>query len=212
MTKSIGFIYSLSHKTRTDTPIYIGSTNCLKTRYDAHRYACNNKKQSKYNYYVYEFIRDYGGIDQWKINRLSEVLYKSKEELIKLERMFIDKYLSEDIKLLNKVIPFRTKEEYAEYYKPIQQISSMQSRIRNRDKQNQKRKEYYQSKREQIIKANREYYLKNKEKINNARKEKFNCVCGESVCRKHKKKHLKSKIHHDNLLLNLQTTLLNFNQ
>jgi len=211
MTKSIGFIYSLSHISRTDTPIYIGSTNCLKSRFDAHRYACNNKNQIKYNYYVYEFIRDFGGIQNWKINRLSEIVYEKKEELIKLERMYIDKYLGENIKLLNKVIPCRTQKEYQEYYKPIQKISSLQSRIRNREKQNQKRKEYYQQHKEEIIKKNKEYYLKNKEKFDKVRTEKINCICGESICRKNRKIHLKSKTHHNNLLLNLQSTLLNFN-
>jgi hypothetical protein len=211
MTKSTGFVYSLSHKTRTDTPIYIGSTSCLKTRFDSHRYACNNKKQIKYNYYVYEFIRDYGGFDNWKINKLIECVYENKDELIKIERMYIDKYLAEDKKLLNKVIPQRTSEEYATYYKPKQTISSMLSRMRNRESQNQKRKEYYHKNKELIKKKNTEYYHKNKNTLDTSRQTKFVCICGNTISRKSRPIHLKTVKHHTDLLANLNETLTKFN-
>ena len=204
MSKSIGFVYSLNHKTRKDTPLYIGSTNCLKSRFDSHKYACNNNKQIKYKYYVYEFIRDYGGIENWEINKLAEVLYEKKEELIKLERMFIDKHLTDNIKLLNKILPQRTRAEYQEYYKPLQHLANIQSRIRNRDKYNEKRKEHYHKNKERIIKQNKEYYYKNKEKVDKVRQEKITCICGDMITRKHRKAHLNTQKHHTNLLNILQ--------
>lgn len=200
MSKSIGFVYSLTHKNRNDTPMYIGSTNCLKSRFDSHRYACNNDKQIKYNYYVYQFIRDYGGIENWKINKLAEVVYENKEELTKLERMFIDNHLLSNIKLLNKVLPQRTKKEYQEYYKPLQRLANIRSRIKNRDKHNEKRKEHYHKNKEKIIKQNKEYYEKNKDKVDKIRQEKTPCICGDLVSRKNKKTHLTTKKHHTNLL------------
>lgn len=200
MSKSIGFVYSLTHKNRNDTPMYIGSTNCLKSRFDSHRYACNNNKQIKYNYYVYQFIRDYGGIENWKINKLAEVVYENKEELTKLERMFIDNHLLSNIKLLNKVLPQRTKKEYQEYYKPLQRLANIRSRIKNRDKHNEKRKEHYHKNKEKIIKQNKEYYEKNKDKVDKIRQEKTPCICGDVVSRKSKKTHLTTKKHHTNLL------------
>ena len=203
MSKSIGFIYSLTHKNRNDTPLYIGSTNCLKSRFDAHRYACNNDKQIKYNYYVYQFIRDYGGIENWKINKLAEVVYEKKEELTKLERMFIDKHLTDNIKLLNKVLPQRTKKEYQEYYKPLQKIANLKSRIKHREKHNKIRKEHYYKNKERIIKQNTEYYHNNKDKVDKFRQEKITCICGEIISRKYRKKHLDSKSHHNNLLSTL---------
>ena len=204
MSKSIGFVYSLTHKNRNDTPLYIGSTNCLKSRFDAHRYACNNNKQIKYNYYVYQFIRDYGGIENWKINKLAELVFEKKEELIKLERMFIDKYTTDNIKLLNKILPQRTKKEYQEYYKPLQKIANIKSRIKNREKHNEKRKEHYHKNKERILKHNTEYYHKNKEKVDKIRQEKVSCICGEVISRKHRKTHLKSDKHHNNLLSTLK--------
>tara|TARA_R110000824_G_scaffold61129_3_gene162891 strand:- start:649 stop:1293 length:645 start_codon:yes stop_codon:yes gene_type:complete len=207
MSKLIGFVYKLEHRTRTDTPVYIGSTKCLGSRWANHQYSCNNDKQTKYNYYVYEFIRDYGGIDNWKITQLVQCIYKTTKELVEIERTYIDKYLGEGIKLLNKVIPLRTLEEYNKYYKDKQKEVNIQSRLRNRDKHNQKRKEYYHKNKEKIILKNIEYYNKNKDKVNNNRSSKITCLCGDVIALRQKNSHLTTAKHHTKLLSELLKTI-----
>jgi len=70
--------------------IYIGSTTNLRTRKNAHKTSCNNKKSKLYNLEVYKFIRDHGGWDNWKfdIELLTDGM--TKKELVELEQRYID--------------------------------------------------------------------------------------------------------------------------
>jgi len=200
MPKNIGFIYKLEHKTRTDTPVYIGSTTqTLENRFAHHGYSCNNPKHSKYNFYVYEFIRDYDGMEKWKITKLNECIFNEKKELHSLERIFMEKYEKEGFKLLNKYVPTRTRREWREDNKDRVSKTLVQSRLRNREKANEYRRLHYHKNKERIIASNKEYYEKNKDKVDQQRTQKVRCLCGCEIQVKQRKAHLKSKIHTDKL-------------
>lgn len=208
-SKKIGYIYKIEHKTRTDTPLYFGSTTNLVEREKNHKYNCCSDKYKKHNYYVYEFIRDFGGWDNWKMTKLNEILYEDKKELKKLERLYIENYHKEGKKTLNKTIPNRTKKEWRKDNPDKVNKILQQSRLRNREKANAYRKEHYHKNKERILKQNKEYYHKNKEKINNERNKKFKCLCGAEVAIRQRADHFRTKFHHENSLLNLSHAINN---
>jgi len=205
--KQLGYIYKIQHKTRTDTPIYFGSTSNLEKREKNHKYSCCNPIYKKHNYYVYQFIRDFGGWDNWELKKLNEILYDDKKELKNLERLYIENHQNSGFKTLNHTIPNRTKKEWIRDNPDKIKNILQQSRLRNREKANEyRRKQYYKNK-ETILKQNKEYYQKNKEKINSARRLKWRCLCGAEVSLRQRSQHLKTKFHHEHSLINLNNAI-----
>ncbi len=58
--------YIYAYKDINDNIIYIGSTNNLKHRYRGHKSACYNKNVRHYNIPFYQYLREHGGIDNYK--------------------------------------------------------------------------------------------------------------------------------------------------
>ena len=197
--KSIGYIYEIRHKTRKDTPVYFGSTINLIDREKQHRYNCCDKKYKKHNYYVYEFIRDYGGWYNWKMTKLHEVLFSNKNELKDLEKLYIKNHLNEGKKCLNQTIPNRTSKEWAKDNPDKISNINIRARLRHREKQNEYRRQHYHKNKERILKKNREYYEKNKEKVEAGRRAKWRCLCGEEMNLRSRTDHLKTQRHHKKL-------------
>ncbi len=197
MPKSIGFIYCIEHRNRKDTPIYYGSTTNLQEREKQHRYNCCNANYKKYNYYVYQFIRDYGGWEKWKMKKLHEVLFNEKKELKQIERLYIENHTKSGKKCLNQSMPNRTKKEWVNDNPDRMNNINIQSRLRNREKQNEYRRLHYYKNKDRIIKHNKEYYQKNKENIEKNRSKMWRCVCGAEVKLRNRTHHLKTKSHHD---------------
>ena len=55
-------IYKIKHnEDYNDENIYIGSTCNLIRRRCYHKYCCNNENNKKYNYPLYQYIRENGG-------------------------------------------------------------------------------------------------------------------------------------------------------
>lgn len=169
-----GYIYKLAIKDGSLDDCYIGSTSCIKVRKSQHKYSCNNENVKDHNYYVYQFIRDNGGFDNWQIYPLEKVTFEDKIELIKKEREYIEKIKPS----LNKVIPTRTKKEYRED---------------NHDKISQKKKEYHEANRDKLLEKKKEYRENNKEEINIKRKEQEDCPqCGKTMRKDSIKRHIRS--------------------
>ena len=60
-------IYKLCHQDDLENNnIYVGSTTNFRMRKFGHKTACNNEKDKNYNIFVYNYIRDNGGWDEWK--------------------------------------------------------------------------------------------------------------------------------------------------
>jgi hypothetical protein len=70
-------------------------------------------------------------------------------------------------------------------------ISDKKYREKNKDLLMDKHKEYVNLNKDKVSDYNKKYYNENKELLFS----KIECECGSMVCRKHKQRHFKSKIH-----------------
>lgn len=89
--------------------IYIGSTKNLNRRIIDHKKDCYNKNIPKYNNRLYSFIRDNGGIDNWKFQLIDTIQCYNNE--IKEKEQYYIKNLNAD---LNTYKAYRTTNEIKE--------------------------------------------------------------------------------------------------
>ena len=75
-------IYKISCKDEFVTECYIGQTVNFKKRTYTHKSVCNNKGKG----YLYWFIRNNGGWNNWKMEIIKEV---EKDKLKEVEKEFI---------------------------------------------------------------------------------------------------------------------------
>jgi predicted GIY-YIG superfamily endonuclease len=101
------YIYCLHNENVPE--YYVGHTVDLNQRWHKHKNTCKKK-----NYKVYQYIRDNGGIDNFKMEVLYET-YCSLEEAAKLERYYTELLGA----TLNTQVPNRSKKEYQDKYNPI---------------------------------------------------------------------------------------------
>ncbi len=94
--------------------LYVGSTTNLTWRKFGHKNACTNPRNPKYNMYLYGFIRDNGGFENWQfvvVRRYKNI--ETKEQLLKKERKYMERLNA----TLNKVVPLQTPKEYYQVHK-----------------------------------------------------------------------------------------------
>jgi len=92
---------------------YIGSTTNFKGRTNTHKSDCTNEKSKKYNLYVYKFIRENGGWENWSLIPNEEYPCENVNQALIRERYWVETLQAE----LNKQIPSRNKKEYCEINK-----------------------------------------------------------------------------------------------
>lgn len=166
---------------------YIGSTIDLRKRLTHHnskRNDCKSKCLTKpFECYVLEQIED------------DDNLYFAERFYIKLYK---DLYGD---KLVNTIIPLRTRKEYNNEYKDKIKIYRREYRINNREKINIYKREYRINNIENTLELRKKSYYRNKEKILQKNKiqnsTKINCECGSIYGLLCKTNHLKSKRHLD---------------
>jgi hypothetical protein len=199
-------IYRIVCKDTNITECYIGSTTDFRSRKQNHKCNCNNETSKRYNLYVYEFIRDNMGWDNWNMVEIEKYNAVDKLDSHKRERYWIEFYKAS----LNKVIPSRTYNEYynenkeqilekhKEYNKKNkQQIAEQRKEYYEENKQQiiEKHKEYYEENKQQIIEKSKDYYEENKQQIAEKRKEKVTCECGCIINISNLLQHKKTKKH-----------------
>jgi hypothetical protein len=208
-------IYKICCKDVNIKEIYVGSTaNQLRIRKSKHKYCCNNENDNNYNLYVYQFIRQNGGFDNWDVVIVENVKCENKQELHKKERFYIEELGAE----LNKQVPSRSLEEWKQdnketilekqkehYHKNKETIAEKRKeyRIDNKEKIAEINKQYREDNKNKIVEKQKEWYKDNKDKIAEKQKQKINCECGGKYTLCNKARHLKSKKH--------QTYLQNLN-
>ena len=111
--KKTGYIYKLCSKDINVKEIYIGSTQNITRRKCQHKTVCNNNNDKRHNVYVYQYIRENGGVANWDIVVIERIEYKESFELHTRERHHIELL---DAKL-NSQVPTRTLKEYYEQHK-----------------------------------------------------------------------------------------------
>ena len=141
--------------------LYVGSTTNLTKRKYGHKCCCTCQTNKNYGLYVYQFIRENGGFDNWKfivVRRYHHI--KTKEQLIRKE----GKYARRLHATLNKRIPGRTKPEYYQEKKDTTIREYLQT---NKEKIQETRKLYKQKNKERISEYNKQYHERNKSLNNN---------------------------------------------
>lgn len=106
-----GFVYKLVSTDIEIKECYVGATNNERVRKSHHKSRCHNPKSDKYNCYVYQFIRDNGGFENWDMVRLEEYKYDERQQLHTRERYWLETLQAS----LNKQKPSRTKKENLQY-------------------------------------------------------------------------------------------------
>jgi hypothetical protein len=122
-------IYKLCCKDASITDEYIGSTTNKYKRKQLHKSCCNNENDKKYNFYVYQFIREHGGFDNFDFIILEEYSCENKTQLLMKEREWIELQKP----TLNCVRPFITEEERKEQKKIITLNHSHKNYNENKD-------------------------------------------------------------------------------
>jgi len=140
MNYSKSIVYKICCKNIDITDCYVGSTTCLRNRKTQHKTCCNNEKDKKYNFTVYQFIRENGGWNNWEVVMLEEYPEcRSGEELLKYEREHMEMLGA----TLNKRVPGRTDKEWCKDNK--EEIS-----VKKREYWHKNKKEICAKKREKV--------------------------------------------------------------
>ena len=108
-TKAV--VYKLVCRDVSITEKYVGSTTNLRKRRAAHKTNCNNPNSKPYNCFVYQFIRDHGGFENWQVVSIENVVDCLNSDMLRArERYWIETLQSE----LNKQVPTRTTKQWYE--------------------------------------------------------------------------------------------------
>ena len=108
-------IYKLCCKDVNITDIYVGHTTNFNERIKDHYFHCNKKKSKQHFNYVYYFIRENGGWDNWEMIKLYDHPCNTKKEACIEERKCFDKLGAK----LNTTKPYESVEEKKENMKKI---------------------------------------------------------------------------------------------
>jgi len=138
-----GVIYKLCCKDLNIKEIYVGSTCNFSRRKCQHKSVVSNVDNEEY---VYRFIRDNGGWDNWEMILIENYPCSDRQQLLGRERYWYETLEAS----LNMVYPNRSKKEYYDD---------------NEEKIRGKNKKYYDANREKVLEHCKKYYEQNKQKI-----------------------------------------------
>lgn len=206
---SKSFIYKLCCKDVNIKDIYVGSTTNMRTRKMNHKKDCHNENSKGHNRYVYHFIREHGGFNNWEMVLVEAYCATDNMDLRKRER-----YWTEELKgSLHTNLPYSTDEEKNEQKKEHYEDNKNQylERAKNYYEENkeyklQYQKQYSQKNKEKIAENQKQYRLDNKEKLAEQKKQyrednkerfyrKITCECGSIYNNSHKNRHEKTDKH-----------------
>ena len=103
-------IYKIEH-IENDNLVYVGHTTSFDKRKCQHKCSCRNKNNNKYNYKLYQMIRDNGGFDMFKMIEVEKYPCKDKREAERRE----DEVMKELKASMNTYKSFTTEEYKKEY-------------------------------------------------------------------------------------------------
>jgi hypothetical protein len=188
---SKGLIYKLVCVNSEIKDIYIGSTTKFVKRKAEHKSVCNNTNDKNHNIYVYDFIRNNGGWENWRMELIDYFPCKTNLELRKRE----GEYMRSCGSTLNVKKEGRTQKEWRDDNKEKIAEKKKEWRENNKERIVGKEKEYSEKNRENKVEYLKQYYEKNRDKYAEYAKEKIQCECGLIICRGYKSQHIKSQKH-----------------
>jgi hypothetical protein len=202
-------IYKLCCNDLSITDIYIGSTTNFNRRKSQHKSLCNNEKTALHNLYVYQFIRDHGGFQNWSMVEMELFNARDKKNLHRRERHWIEtqkaslnsrkSYITEEeIKEYKAEYRANNADEIKEYqaeYRANNADEIKEYRANNVDKIKETQSEYRAKNVDKIKERNAEYRVKNADKIKEKHAEKVTCSCGSIISKGGISRHINSKKH-----------------
>ena len=166
-------IYKICCKDVSINDIYVGHTTNINNRKHNHKSNCCNSNLKNYNLFVYNFIRENGGWDNWSIIQIEPYNCNNKREAEMRERYWIETLNAK----LNCNNPITTKEEKEKqkqdwYEENKQEIleKTKENYKENKEQKLEYQKQYIEENKEQIKEYQQDYRVKNKEKLNEQKK------------------------------------------
>ena len=163
-------IYKLCCNDPSITDVYVGHTTNFTRRKQEHKACCNNPKGKNYNFYVYEFIRDHGGFENWDMIVLETKSCTDGNDARKLEREWFENKGARAT--LNGCRPIISKDEILEYNKIYNHEHRDEINEKhkiyyheNREECNEKMKIYYQEHMDEILEKKKIYYQEHRKEI-----------------------------------------------
>ena len=148
-----GLIYKICCADTGIKDIYIGSTTDFVDRKYKHKKSYTKPYDTNHNYYVYQFMRENGGWDNWRMILIEKYPCNDKTELRQREQYWID--LLEPT--LNKCRAYSSHEDVL--------IRKSEYNMVNRDTLNEYKLQYYKDNKELLNQQMKEWYIKNKKDI-----------------------------------------------
>ena len=218
------YFYKIVCKDTTIKDCYVGHTTDFTKRKSQHKSKCYDENDRHFNIYLYQFIRENEGWENWEMINIETKSCKDSLEAKSIERDFTEKLKA----TLNLRRPFRTDEEraeskkiwrdnnpeynktYHENHKEEHNARSKQYREDHKEEIKEWKKKHYEENKEDILAKQKEKYENNKEvklarnriyRENNKEKIKaqacqvINCECGNKYTKQNKNRHLKSQRH-----------------
>jgi len=151
--------YIITCKDENIPDCYVGSTIDFERRKKEHlRWFNDINTYNRYNFYVYQFIRENGGWDNWEFGILGIHSFDNKKNALNREQYYIESY---DAKLNS-----RNAKKNENYYKNRREI--VLAYLKNyREKKKIKilleKQQYRQKNKEKIALHKKEWYYKKKE-------------------------------------------------
>ena len=84
------FVYKICCRDALIEEIYIGSTCNFTRRKTEHKYACNNEAKQKHDMFLYKFIRDHGGFNNWEMVMIEQFSCDTKMQKDRKEREYVE--------------------------------------------------------------------------------------------------------------------------
>ena len=191
----ITYFYKIVCRDLTIQDCYVGHTTNFRIRKNGHKTTCNNPNARNHNTYVYSFIRDNGGWDNFDMILIETMKCESKLDAERKERDYIENLNS----TLNQFIPSRTKKEWTEDNKDHVKQYKHDYHINNIDTIHEQKKDYYQENKEHTLNRVKEHYKQNTEKCKEWKNKCFACACGGAHTNSTKARHEQTKKHKDYL-------------
>ena len=168
--------YKIVCKNPEILPAYVGHTTDFTTRKNNHKRTCYNENDRHHNIFLYRFIRENGGWDNFEMILVKTLKCESSQEARQKEREFKEELNA----TLNQVKPFLTIEEKKEYKKQwaIENEERLiecrkQYHLNNKEKHNEYSKQYNQEHKEERQEYLKQYYQDNREEIREKEKIKY---------------------------------------
>lgn len=188
---------------------YVGHTTNFARRKNFHKTACLGRSE-RFNYYVYQFVRENGGWDNWDMVLIEKRACEDFLHACKVERQHIEHLNA----TLNKYIPARDRQEYAKQYteKNKERIALNKKKYfeRNKERIQDYQRKYREDHKEEVSAYNKQYrkahtkehqeesqryYQRHRSEISERTKITYTCECGSTLRRADKSKHEKTKKH-----------------